>query len=409
MANDLLAIRGAGNLIGNPNQAQEIAVTGHLQERGPKTWRLSVYVGRDSRTGRKRYAQRTVHGTQRQAERALARLVAEVDEGRHSAYAAGTFGNLLDRWLETKAQSVDPSTISSYRWVAEKYIRPGLGRARLTSLKASDIDSFYVRLAAQPGERGKILSPRTIRICHGVIRQALEQGRKWGYITRNPAIDASPPRSQYHEIHPPSINQVLQLLAAAKDYDEDFATYLRVLAATGCRRSEALALRWSDINWGTSELIIAHSLTVVDSKVIEKDTKTHQSRRLVLDSGTVSKLKSHKARADDRASASGFMLDASAFVFSSRVIGDEPWRPDVTTNRFGRLCKSNGITGVRLHDLRHYVATNLGAAGTPIATISARLGHRDKATTLNVYQHTLPAQDHRAAALLGALLDADES
>ncbi len=188
-------------------------MAGHLQERGPKTWRLSVYVGRDSRTGRKRYAQRTVLGTKREAERALARLVTEVDEGRHSASAAGTFGDLLDRWLETKAQSVDPSTISNYRWVTEKYVRPGLGRSRLASLKAADIDSFYVRLAAQPGERGKKLSPRTIRICHTVIRQALEQARKWGLITRNPAVDASPPRSRHHEIHPPSVDQVLTLLA----------------------------------------------------------------------------------------------------------------------------------------------------------------------------------------------------
>ena len=382
-------------------------MAGHLQERGPKTWRLSVYVGRDARTGRKRYVQRTVHGTKREAERALARLVTEVDEGRHSASAAGTFGNLLDRWLETKAQSVDPATISNYRWVTEKYIRPGLGQARLASLKAVDIDSFYVRLAARPGERGKMLSPRTIRICHVVIRQALDQARKWGLVTRNPALDASPPRSRHHEIHPPSVEQVLILLAAAKEYDEDFATYLRVLAATGCRRSEALALRWKSIDWKKSDLLIAHSLTMVDSAVTQKDTKTHQARRLILDPGTVETLESHKKRADARASACGAVISDDAFVFTSDADGRTPWRPDVATNRFGRLCKSVGISGVRLHDLRHYVATNLGAAGTPIATISARLGHRDRATTLNVYQHALPAQDHQAAALLGELLDGD--
>src|ERR1700735_4797262 len=112
-------------------------MTGHMQQRGPRTWRLSVYVGRDSRTGRKRYAQRTVKGSKREAERALARLVTEVDEGRHSASAAGTFGNLLDRWLETKEQSVEASTISSYRWVTEKYVRPGLGGARLATLHAA--------------------------------------------------------------------------------------------------------------------------------------------------------------------------------------------------------------------------------------------------------------------------------
>jgi len=380
-------------------------MAGHLQERGPKTWRLSVYVGRDSRTGRKRYVQRTVHGTKREAERALARLVTEVDEGRHSASAAGTFGDLLDRWLETKAQSVDPATISNYRWVAEKYIKPGLGQARLANLKAVDIDSFYVRLAAKPGERGKMLSPRTIRICHVVIRQALDQARKWGLITRNPATDASPPRSRHHEVHPPSVEQVLTLLDAAKEYDEDFATYLRLLAATGCRRSEALALRWNAIEWKKSELLFAHSLTVVDSVVVEKDTKTHQARRLVLDPGSLQALKSHKKRAEVRAAACGTVLTEEAFLFTSDADGSTPWRPDVATNRFGRLCKSVGISGVRLHDLRHYVATNLGAAGTPIATISSRLGHRDRSTTLNIYQHALPAQDQDAAELLGALLD----
>jgi len=380
-------------------------MTGHMQERGPKTWRLSVYVGRDARTSKKRYVQRTVHGTKREAERALARLVTEVDEGRHSASAAGTFGNLLDRWLETKEQSVDVSTISSYRWLTEQYVRPALGRSRLASLKPSDIDSFYVRLAAGKGVNGKKLSPRTIRMCHGVVRQALEQGRKWGLITRNPALDASPPRSRHHEIHPPSVDQVLQLLTAAKEYDEDFAMYLRILAATGCRRSEALALRWRDINFDKCELTIAHSLTVVDSVIVEKDTKTHQIRRLTLDTGTLRELELHRRRAEDRAHECGARLDESMFIFTSEVEGGTPWRPDVATNRFGRLCKLAGISDVRLHDLRHYVATNLGAAGTPLATISARLGHRDKATTLNIYQHTLPLHDQQAAELLGTLLE----
>lgn len=82
-----------------------------------------------------------------------------------------------------------------------------------------------------------------------------------------------------------------------------------------------------------------------------------------------------------------------------------PWRSDVTTHRFMRLCVESEVSGVRLRDLRHYVASALGAAGTPLATISARLGHRDKATTLNVYERTFPAQDHQAADLLGVLLD----
>ena len=68
-----------------------------------------------------------------------------------------------------------------------------------------------------------------------------------------------------------------------------------------------------------------------------------------------------------------------------------------------------GFPGVRLHDLRHFVATVLGDGGLPIATISSRLGHRDTATTLNIYTHAIPASDQHAAAYLGGLLGAESA
>lgn len=65
------------------------------------------------------------------------------------------------------------------------------------------------------------------------------------------------------------------------------------------------------------------------------------------------------------------------------------------------------LSHVRLHDLRHFVATVLGDGGLPIATISGRLGHRDTATTLNIYTHAIPASDQQAASYLGDLLAGD--
>ena len=82
---------------------------GHLQQRSRDTWRLKVYVGR-SADGRKRYVERTVRGSRREAERELARLVVEVDEGRHVAAAPMTVGELVDRWLEIKASTVEANT-----------------------------------------------------------------------------------------------------------------------------------------------------------------------------------------------------------------------------------------------------------------------------------------------------------
>ncbi len=287
-------------------------------------------------------------------------------------------------------------------------MNPRLGTLRLSKLRALDLDRFYAAMLASGGRGGRPLSPRSVRFCHVLLGQALDQAKGWGLLSVNPAEDATAPRERRREIHPPSSEQVLRLLARAHEVDPDFGVYLRILAATGCRRGEAVALRWRDLHLddtGRGEILIARSIAHVDNTLIEKDTKTHQSRRLVLDSGTVAVFEEHRRRWHERADLAGTEITEDSFLFSSALDASTPWRPDVATNRFGRLCKELQIVGVRLHDLRHYVATSLEAAGTPIATISSRLGHRDRATTLNIYSHSLPALDQAAADVLGQILD----
>jgi integrase len=130
----------------------------------------------------------------------------------------------------------------------------------------------------------------------------------------------------------------------------------------------------------------------------ERDTKTHQSRRVAIDAATVGVLRVHRLRQRELWLALGSRL---------ADVAGRPWRPAVCTNRFARLRTVWGLQRVRLHDLRHFVATELGDGGVPIATISKRLGHRDVSTTLNIYTHALPATDQRAAAYLGELLTND--
>ena len=376
---------------------------GNLQQRGPSSWRIRVFVGRDE-AGKKRYLERTVRGTKREAQRVMARLVTEVDEGRHVAAASSRFGEVLDRWLEVKASVVEPTTLANYRWIAATYVVPRLGAVPLDKIRALDLDSFYAGLRKSGGSDGRPLSARTVRLCHTVVSQTLDQARRWGLVARNVAADATVPRSRKTEIDPPSVDTLRGLLDAAVAYDPEFALYLRVLAATGCRRSEVLALRWTDVQFAGGELNVRRSVAIVDGAVVEKDTKSHQARRIAMDPATLAALEMHRAALCERAAMLGADLPVDALVFSADDMRQRPWRPDVVTNRFLRLCRKTGVAGVRLHDLRHFVATNLGAAGTPIATISARLGHRDVATTLNVYSHSLPAADRAAASTLGDLL-----
>lgn len=101
----------------------------------------------------------------------------------------------------------------------------------------------------------------------------------------------------------------------------------------------------------------------------------------------------------------GVPLPAAAFLFSHEPDGSVPWRPGFASLKFRRLRDELGLDDVRLHDLRHFVATTLLAAGVDLRTVAGRLGHAGGGrTTLAVYAHFQQAPDRVAADLLGKLL-----
>lgn len=116
-------------------------------------------------------------------------------------------------------------------------------------------------------------------------------------------------------------------------------------------------------------------------------------------------LAAHRRRQAERALAVGTALPKDAYVFAADVAGSRPWNPQVVTHRFERLRRRLGFEGVRLHDLRHYVATQLIAAGVDVRTVAGRLGHANANVTLSTYAAWMPARDQEAASLVGAMLD----
>jgi integrase len=136
----------------------------------------------------------------------------------------------------------------------------------------------------------------------------------------------------------------------------------------------------------------------------EKDTKTHQQRRISLDTDTVEVLRAHFARLDETARSIGADPDPNAFVFSYSPTGHEPMSPSGVTHRYGRLAERLEID-TTLHKLRHYNATELIAAGVDVRTVAGRLGHAGGGTTtLRVYAAWVNEADQRAAIALGSHL-----
>jgi len=367
---------------------------------------MRAYVGRDPVTGRKKYLTRTFRGGKRAAEEALSKFVVEVGGGGHASQDA-TVADLIEQWLTLASPELSPTTARGYRWIVDTYIVPTLGKVPLARLRPAQLDTFYAHLRDGGGANGRSLAPATVRQVHAILRRALGQAVRWGWLAVNPALQATPPRIRRTEIAAPEPADVLRLIEAADVEDPDLAAFLRTSVTTGARRGELCALRWRDVDLASRTVLIAHNLVEgASGSLVEKDTKTHAARRIALDTTTAEVLQAHRRRMEERARACGTTIGESAYVFTRSVDGTEPWVPNEVTKVFIRLRNALGLPSVRLHDLRHFVATRLLAAGVPVRTVSGRLGHANAATTLGVYAHFLEPSDRDAADALGAVLTA---
>ncbi|HVM36261.1 MAG TPA: tyrosine-type recombinase/integrase [Actinomycetota bacterium] len=375
-----------------------------MRQRAAGSWELKVYVGRDAVSGKKRWAYRTFRGGKRDAQRALAAFVAEGERGS-LARTKATVGELLEEWYAHASPGFSPKGARETRGVIDRNILPFLGDVPLSKLGAADLDRLYRRLREKGGRAGRPLAPNTIRRAHGILHRALGQGVRWGWLGVNPASSATPPRVPMPDINPPAPHELAKLFALATETDIDLADYILLAAATGARRSELVALRWADLDLDRGSVWVARGIVLGFNGLVEKDTKTHAARRVSLDPTTVAAMVAHRSRALERAQLCGVQLEDGAFVFSNEVDGSDCWYPDSVSRSFAKLCRKAGLKGVRLHDLRHYVATRLLSAGVDVRTVAGRLGHRNAATTLNVYSHFLVESDREAANVLGQLFD----
>ena len=359
-----------------------------MRERRPGVWELIVQLPRDPTSARAGQLSRTVHGTEREAQRALAGLIGEVSAGKVTSTAM-PLSELLARWLDHVSEQLSPTTVREYRRLVRTMLDPDLGKLPLRRVTTQRIDAYYASLARERG-----LSPASIRHVHAVLRGALGQAVRWGWISSNAAASASPPKLRRREITPPPMHATRTLLEAADTHDVDFGALLRVLVATGARRGEVCGLRWSDVDAAGSTVTIRRSVASVAGGTVVKETKTHAARRIAVDAETLDALERRRDRARGAGGGMRAALRPSTGSCSRLSRTDHaPLHPDTITGGFQRLCRRAGLDGVRLHDLRHLHATQLLAAGVPVRTVSGRLGHANAATTLNVYAHFLEASD----------------
>lgn len=361
-------------------------MAGSLRKRGD-TWQL-----------RYRGVAETFRGSEKQAKVRLADLVTRVEEGRAVGSGRRSVTSLLRAWYLNNADDWSPSTARETRRIIDNVLIPALGDIQLARLGTADIDRFYA------SQRRRGLSPATVRRIHAYLHSALEQAVRWGWIASNPADRARKPSVPPAKITAPQPDTVARLLEAIAD--TDLYPFLVLSADTGARRGQLIALRWSDLDLDNG--VVKFTATAVhgpDGETIRPLSKTKgRARTVALGATTVRTLTVHRQRMRERALEFGGRLGRDAFLFSDTPTCDRPWRLDTFSHRYLKIRRQAGAADVNLHSLRHYVATQLVAAGVDPRTVAERLGHSRPSTTLDMYAGAVPQKDRDAADLLERLL-----
>jgi integrase len=186
--------------------------------------------------------------------------------------------------------------------------------------------------------------------------------------------------------------------------DPEWGTFLWLAMTTGARRGELCALRRRHVDLDGAVLTIEMSVGGRRTGTRQKDTKTHQMRRVAVDAETVELLREHITRQDDCIRQLGVKTPREPFLFSLDPDCGTPLLPDSVSQRFDRLAARLDIK-TSLHKLRHYNATELIGAGVDVRTVAGRLGHGGGgATTLRVYAAWVNEADRRAADAVSSRL-----
>jgi integrase len=219
---------------------------------------------------------------------------------------------------------------------------------------------------------------------------------------KNPAAKVDRPRGAKPDITPPAPADVVRMIAEASP---SLAAFLRLAALTGARRGQLCGLHWADVDLDTATIRWTRALGKVPGGTIEKETKTGARWPIALDPVTVELLHAHRRRCVESALAAGASMPGDAYVFARDLAGRLPWHPDGASQRFAVLRKRLGLDGVRLHDLRHWMATQVLGDGIDIETVAGRGGWANTTTPLEIYSHFQPARDGELARKLAERLD----
>lgn len=296
-------------------------------------------------------------------------------------------------WLRSYENTVKESTLNKTEQVFRIHILPELGNRFIDAIKISHcqkaVDKWFMAL-------------KNYRVVNSYTGLVFHHAMKLGIIKDNPTklvtmpVRVSKAGEENKKLHFYTKEELRAFLDGVDD--PKWSTYFRILAYTGCRKSEALALTWNDVDFSRGTVNINKTLANgMNNELIVQSPKTRESRRVIsLDKGTLDKLKEWKGIQAEQFKVFGFKPDPKdPIVFQSAK--NTYINPQKIGQSIRRYCDKNGLRFIPAHGFRHTHCSLLFESGASLKEVQDRLGHADIQTTMNIYTHVTEQKKEETA------------
>lgn len=355
---------------------------GSLFKRADGKWVACVDLGWKEGKRRRRTA---IARTRPEAVKKLKALLAEQEAGVLVAGNNQTLQTFLDSWLEgTIRGQLAFNSYEAYRSACHNYIIPHLGTISLQSLTGQQVEKAKGIMLAEGATK------QSTRYALRVLRLALNRALRWGLVSRNVALSVDLPRVRPKETKAFSKEEATRFLAACEGHQA--ANMFKLILALALRKSEALGLRWQDVDLDKGLVHIRASLQRGDNGAELVAPKSQRAAR-TLHLPALGREALEAQRAGQH--------PPGEYVFTN--YRGAPYDERMINHYFNQICKREGLPLITVHGLRHTTSTLLLMEGTPVHVVSELLGHSSVLITLSVYAHVLEGMKADVALTIDAI------
>lgn len=372
-------------------------------------WHVRGYLGTVEATGEQLEFNKRGFKTKKEAQAAYARAKHSFYNGDYEKNKTKnlTFNQVYQEWYEQYKLDVKESSARTCGDFFRLYILPALGKYRIDKISKSMLQNLVNKLHKQMQSYRQVYNyAKTVMVyaynqeyIKDNVTDRVQVPKKVLKKDTTPVGGATPVRKEGNFY---TRTELQEFLSHLEDYKgNQWYIFFRLLAFSGMRKGEAMALTWKDINFKEKTLSIDKTLARgKNNDMIIQTPKTKKSERTIsLDEKTIEVLKSWKHEQAEYLIGFGFnALDPKQLVFC-KLKSNTPHHLSRPMAILNEVCFKNQLKGITVHGFRHTHASLLFEAGVPMKDVKERLGHSNISTTMDIYTHVTSESKNQSAEL----------